>query len=496
MKINFSKQRYESVQADLLVVPVVAGDARFLTELDKKLGGTLKNELARTGYDAELGATLWVNASSNIKAEKMCLLGLGDKAEITAESYRRMAGSVVGKANAASARTVALVAPEDGNAKNMIAAIAEGLWLADYKFLDYKKEEARKAKHKAIREVIILYDGALAQARQAMAGAAAGVLGAIYARDLVNQPSNVIHPRDLAASAKNITGQSERITLELLGRPALAEKRFGALLAVAQGSDEEPYLIHLTYASPKPLKRVALVGKGITFDSGGLSLKPSDAMTEMKVDMAGGAIVLGLFRALMLLDLPLEIHGLIPACENMPGGGATKPGDIVTSASGKTIEIANTDAEGRLILADTLAFASRTIKPDILLDVATLTGAAMVALGEDIAALMTTDDKLAASLRTASENTGEGLWRLPQPKEYLEKYHSDVADIKNVHDDKWGGAIMGGIFLQEFVDAGIPFAHIDVAGPVWSKKGNRTYNPKGATGYGVRMLLEWLKALT
>ncbi len=378
MKITFSKQKFQSVAADLLVVPVAAGDSGDFNDLDVKLGGELKNELARTGFDGELGSTLWVGAQ-NIKTDKLCLIGLGEQGEANPEVLRRVAGAAVINANSVAARTVVLVMPEKCNKPEFVSAVVEGLWLADYKFLDYKREEARKAKYKAIVEVKILYGGTLTKAQKAMTDAAAGVLGTIYARDLVNQPSNIIHPRDLAASAKNIAGQSERIDLELLGRKALAEKRFEAMLAVAQGSVEEPYLVHLTYAAKKPLKRVALVGKGVTFDSGGLSLKPPDSMAEMKVDMAGGAIVLGLFRALMLIDLPLEIHGLIPACENMPGGGATRPGDIVTSAGGKTIEIANTDAEGRLILADTLSYASRTIKPDIINDVATLTAAAIVA---------------------------------------------------------------------------------------------------------------------
>jgi len=496
MKINFVKQKYQRVEADLLVVPVASGESQKLNELDKALGGTLKDELARVGYDAGLGAALWRDGGGAIKADKVCLLGLGEQGEINHETIRRWAGNIVQKSRKVAARRVAIVAPKLDDADALVGALVEGLWLADYRFLDYKKEEARKAENKAIREVNIIYDGARSRAKEVMAQAAIGVLGAIFARDLVNQPSNMVHPRDLAAAAANIAEQSERIDIETFNREALTKEGFGAILAVAKGSAEEPYLVHLIYKADKPLERVALVGKGITFDSGGLSLKTAESMADMKVDMAGAATVLGVFRALMLADLPLEIHGLIPACENMPSGRAARPGDVITSYGGKTIEIINTDAEGRLILADALAYATKIIKPDIMLDLATLTGAAMVALGETVAALMTPDEELARSITRAAAATGENIWRLPLVKDYLPKYRSDIADIKNIHDDKWAGAIMGGLFLREFVDESIPFAHIDIAGPVWAAKNGISYNPKGATGFGVRTLLEWLRHLT
>ncbi|HLB32310.1 MAG TPA: leucyl aminopeptidase [Patescibacteria group bacterium] len=496
MKINFIKQKYQEVEADLLVVPVASGESQKLNELDKALGGTLKAELVRTGFSAELGATLWCDGGDNIKATKICLLGLGEQAEVNHEIIRRWAGSAIQKARKVVARRVAIVAPKLDSADALVGALVEGLWLADYRFLDYKKEEARKARERAIREVNIIYDGVIGRAKEVMARTAIGVLGATFARDLVNQPSNMVHPRDLAAVAANIAEQSERVNIKTFNREALTKEGFGAILAVAKGSVEEPYLIHLIYKGSKPLKRITLVGKGITFDSGGLSLKTAESMAEMKVDMAGAATVLGVFRALMLADLPLEVHGLIPACENMPSGRAARPGDVITSYGGKTVEIVNTDAEGRLILADALAYATKNIKPDIMLDLATLTGAAMVALGETVAALMTHDEDLALSITKAAATTGENIWRLPLVKDYLPKYRSDIADIKNIHDDKWAGAIMGGLFLQEFVDESTPFAHIDIAGPVWAAKNGVSYNPKGATGFGVRTLLEWLRHLT
>jgi leucyl aminopeptidase len=496
MKIKIQNINYREIDVDLLVVPVANGESYWLNEIDAALDGELKDELVRTGFDAELGAKMWSNTLGKIAPRKICFVGLGDPGKINAEILRRWAGSLVGIANSVVAHRVAVLAPQFGDSKALIGSLVEGLWLAEYRFLDYKTEEATKQKQRAINEAILLYEGDVTSVEAVMAEAAVKVLGTTFARDLVNQPANKIHPSELVEAARHISKQSKAMGVTILDRPALVEQGLGAFLAVAQGSDEEPYLIHLVYKPLQTHKKIALVGKGITFDAGGLSLKPAEAMEEMKIDMAGGAIVLGIFRALVLMDLPLEIHGIIPACENMPSGKATRPGDVVRSYSGKTIEISNTDAEGRLVLADALSYAAKNIQPDILVDLATLTGAAMVALGENVAALMTHDDDLAQTLASASAISGENLWRLPLVEDYRKKMKSDVADLKNIHDDKWAGAIMGGLFLQEFVDEEISFAHIDVAGPAWSKKGGTvSYNPKGATGYGVRTLLTWLKTL-
>ncbi len=264
---------------------------------------------------------------------------------------------------------------------------------------------------------------------------------------------------------------------------------------MAQGSKQEPYVIHLAYA-PRDLAagaavKIFLVGKGITFDSGGLSLKPADAMETMKIDMAGGATVLGVFAALAELQLNVEVHGVVAACENMPSGSAFRPGDILTARSGKTIEVLNTDAEGRVTLADALSYAVAH-EPAAVVDVATLTGACMVALGETHAGLMSNDEATAAGLLAAAEITGEGLVRLPLPDEYRVMIESKVADVRNTATTKWGGAITAALFLREFVGK-VPWAHLDIAGPSYAEREWLPYFEPGATGFGVRTLLEFLE---
>jgi leucyl aminopeptidase len=264
----------------------------------------------------------------------------------------------------------------------------------------------------------------------------------------------------------------------------------GGLLGIAKGSDEDPKFIRLAYKGTGK-KTIVLVGKGITFDSGGLSLKPDSGMETMKMDMAGAATVLGIFSALKTVKPAVNVVGLIAACENMPSGKAIKPGDVVTALNGKTIEIINTDAEGRVILADALSYASQFEKPDALIDLATLTGACMVALGEEIAGLFSNDKELAETLKTSAQKTGERVWEMPLVPEYRELIKGKVGDIKNSAGKKYGGAITAALFLENFVDPKIHWAHIDIAGPAFEEKG-KPLTPYGGTGFGVRMLLDFI----
>jgi leucyl aminopeptidase len=273
-----------------------------------------------------------------------------------------------------------------------------------------------------------------------------------------------------------------------------AKLAMGAYLGVAQGSQEPPKFIHLRYApARRPRRRVAVVGKGITFDSGGLDLKPADGMLRMKDDRSGAAAVLGIFQALPQLKLPIEVHGLIAATENMPSGTAQRPGDIVRAMNGLTIEIGNTDAEGRLTLADALAYAAQETKPDEMIDMATLTGAVVIALGQGISGVFASDDGLARRVLAAAETAGERMWRLPLHEEYKDGIKSDVADLNNVSSQRGGGAIVAGLFMRDFT-AGIPWAHLDIAGTAFTER-EHALGPKGATGAAVRTVLSYLSAL-
>jgi leucyl aminopeptidase len=313
------------------------------------------------------------------------------------------------------------------------------------------------------------------------------------ARDLVNEPANVVTPAFLAKRAQEIA-RSGRLGLKVLERDDCQKLGMGAYVGVAQGSLEPPKFIHLTYRpKQRARKRVVVIGKGITFDSGGLDLKPADGMYRMKDDMSGAAAVLGLFSALPKLALPVEVHGLIAATENMPSGTAQRPGDIVRAMNGLTIEIGNTDAEGRLTLADALVYADKEIKPDEMVDLATLTGAIVVALGMGLSGVFVTDDGLAERMLGAAETAGEKMWRMPLHDEYKDGIKSDIADLNNISSQRGGGAIVAGLFMRDFT-GGRPWAHLDIAGTAFTER-ELPLGPKGATGVGVRTLLAYLHAL-
>ncbi len=343
--------------------------------------------------------------------------------------------------------------------------------------------------------------------REAQRGIQEGELyarAAIFARELVNEPASNMVPKHLAEVARGIVKGVPGMEVKILNRAQCEKLGMGAYLGVARGSDHEPYFLHLVYrpdgAKSKEqrangLKRIAIVGKGITFDSGGLSLKPSSHMETMKLDMAGCAAMLGVFSALTQLKPNVEVHGVSPVCENMPSGKAQKPGDIVRTISGKTVEVLNTDAEGRLALADAFGYVAKFVKPDVMVDLATLTGACMVALGEEVAGYMGNNRELLEQVKKAAETAGERVWELPLVEEYREQTKSHVADLSNITPSRYAGAITAGLFLEEFVDKKLPWVHMYIAGPAFAEKEVVPYHPKGATGFGVRTMLELLKAM-
>jgi leucyl aminopeptidase len=409
---------------------------------------------------------------------RLIVAGLGKKASFTTEKLRRAAALAGQRARALDLAEISVTVPSGDRAENTQAAV-EGIALALY---EYKRFKSRN--NKPLRLHTVRVDGDADAVRR----------GEIYARatcvtrDLVNDPPSVCTPRYLADAAKRVAKNG--ISIKVFDEKKIAQMKMGGLQGVAIGSTEPARFVHMTYTARGARKTVAIVGKGITFDSGGLCLKPADGMLNMKDDMSGAGAVIGVFSALAELKPRVNVHGIFAATENMPGGSAYKTRDVLTAMNGKTMEIINTDAEGRLVLADALSYASK-LKPSEIIDLATLTGACVVALGPDISAIFTASDKLQKGLLGAAKSQGEKLWPLPLENEYLEMIKSDVADMKN-SGGRWGGAITAALFLREFVEEGIPWAHLDIAGPALVES-ERPYRPAGGTGVMVRTLLRYLE---
>jgi len=446
-------------QAPLRVAWVKEG--RLLSQgeaLDARLGGLLRRALE--GASLKEGESLLVAAPEG----QVLLFGLGEDA--------RSSGGRLAQAFLRLRFPEALVEPLPE-----AYALAEGLLLGAYRFDRHRSEKEEKA----LTLRILGAEEVLERARKVAEG--------VYlARDLVNEPPNLLTPEALAERALELRALG--IEVEVLDEEAIASLGMGAFLAVAQGSANPPRFIRLRYTPPGARARLDLVGKGLTFDSGGYSLKPTESMTTMKGDMAGAAAVLGAMKSAALLGLPVEIRGYIAACENMISGRAYRVGDVLKTLSGKTVEVMNTDAEGRLTLADALFYAERE-GAERILELSTLTGAAVVALGEEVAALFATEPAWGSLVQEAAHRAGEKVWPMPLEKAYREKLKSPVADLKNV-GDRNGGAITAALFLSEFVR--VPLAHLDIAGPAFAKKGH-ALGPEGGTGFGVRTILELAQAL-
>lgn len=362
---------------------------------------------------------------------------------------------------------------------------AEGALLGNYSFEKYKSEKKKE------KSLTIHFYGEKKAIKLAIEKAEAIMEGVYFARDLANEPSSVLFPAELAKRAKKHLA-NEGIKVKIFDEKEIAKNDFGGVIAVGKGSENPPRFMVFNYKPAKSKKKIVLIGKGVTFDSGGISIKPSAGMGEMKADMSGAAAVIGAMLSVAKAGLNVEVTGIIPAVENMPSGKSMKPGDIVLTSSGKSIEVENTDAEGRIILADALEYASKE-KPDVIIDLATLTGACVVALGEYAAGLFTKNDRLADDLFSAGQITHERLWRLPVWDDYNKLIKSDVADVKNL-GGKWGGAITAAKFLEYFVDKNIPWAHLDIAGPAMPNNLNN-YTQKYMTGFGVRVLFEYLSGI-
>jgi leucyl aminopeptidase len=424
-------------------------------------------------------------ALEHAAGKRWLLAGLGKREDFTAERARVMAALTRERARELSARALCWEAPADSVAE-VAAALVEGTILADYRFERYKSaadsDEDDKPKHLERLIVSSPLDLGAAVADSALVAEAVNA-----ARDLQNRPGNDLTPTALAEHAKALGKEIDALSVEVEGREDIRARGMGAFGAVAQGSDQDPALITLRYEGPEAGgPTLGFVGKAVTFDSGGISLKPGAKMAEMKFDMSGGAAVIEAVGAIARLKLPVRLVAVIGATENLPSGRSVKPGDIVTAANGKTIEVNNTDAEGRLVLADCLCHAVAEGAEQIV-DLATLTGAVIVALGSTYAGLMCNDEELAERISAAGRQTGEIVWRLPFHEEYDELIKGTYADLDNAPEARKAGTIVGGAFLANFVGE-LPWAHLDIAGSAWDL--DRTYVGKGASGYGVRLLVE------
>ncbi len=487
LKLEFSNRKDSAPALDLVFVPGFEGQKPRLPK------GLRLAPASLDGFRGEFRESRLCDALGGSSA-RVGLLGLGKRASVDHERVRRIAALAAKESERARAASLGLwidaeVEEAAGGAETCGQALAEGVVMGSYSFQACKS----KPKRPHLKRAVLLGSGA-AFTRGAERGRIASESNC-FVRGLQDMPANLMRPRDIVAQARAVARRSRRIQVRTFGADALRRLGMGAFLSVAKGSAEPPYLIHLTYKPRrKPKSRICLVGKGLTFDAGGISLKPAAKMDEMKYDMSGGGAVLGVFHALSELDLALEVHGVIAATENLPDGRANKPGDVVRAMNGVTIEILNTDAEGRLVLADALVYAERKIKPDAIIDLATLTGAVVTALGHELSGVLGSDQALIDDLVRAGKETGELLWPLPLLDCHKEHMKSKIGDLKNINAGQGAGSSAGAAFLSNFVEK-TPWAHLDIAGSAWGAD-ERDYQggPQG-TGVGVRLLLHHLRSI-
>jgi len=476
--------RAGSIRADLVVLPIVGSDVRA----GLRKAGMSSAALVKRAQSADFRGR--PDDAVVHDGDRGSLMLVGIDGDPTADAWRRIGARARREAERRGAKRVAVDLGDAVAQHEALTAVVEGFLLAGYRFDRYKRD--RKAP--TVAQLTLVGDKAPKPAEwKPVLEAAASVAGLVFAaRDLVNEPPSVATPSFIAKHAERLAVETRGLKVEVWSGHRLEREGMNGLIAVARGSHEEPRFIQLRYAPPGAKKRVALVGKGITFDSGGLSLKPAKSMETMKYDMAGAATVLSAVAAVAKLGLPVAVTAYAPATENLPGDRAQKPGDVITFMNGKTAEVLNTDAEGRLVLADALALAAKT-KPDVIVDLATLTGAARVALGASIAAVLGNDQATIDALIRAGKAAGEPLWQLPLVKEYREDIRSPIADMKNIGGPE-AGTITAALFLEEFV-GDTKWAHLDIAGPAFAER-ETALSGKGATAFGVRLLVEWLRALT
>ena len=492
MEITGSAGSYREADVQALAIAVFKDEKAeegFLKELDEATGGVIKSVIESEELKGKEGETVYVHLTggSGLRSRRLLLVGVGEREAYQPAQISQMAGTAVRYLRGKNVKTVGLVPRAQGDAEKTVAAATEGAIIGLFETDKYRtidKEERR------IERLVCLTEGADENAlkRAVERGRIIGE-SVNFTRDLANEPGAYLTPTKMAERAREIAGEFG-LNVDVLDESQMEQEGMGALLSVSRGSEEPAKLIVLKYTPPdagpqQDGELLALIGKGITFDSGGISLKPGENMEMMKYDMTGGATVLGAMRAVAQLKPTLPVLGVVPASENLPSGKATKPGDVVRAMSGKTIEIINTDAEGRLILADAIAYAKK-LGAKRIIDMATLTGAVSIALGDVNTAVLGTDQGLIDEIIAAGQEVGEKFWQLPLDKEYTKQIKSDIADIKNVGGRK-AGTITAAAFLKEFAD-GTSWAHLDIAGTAWSDDA-KPYRSKGPTGIAVRTLV-------
>ncbi|MCK5796439.1 MAG: leucyl aminopeptidase [Deltaproteobacteria bacterium] len=483
----------QELAVDLLALATFedqVSDVRELDLLDSAFGGRLRKVLEEEEFSGKKGQRVLLHTQDLIAAHRVLIVGLGKREDFDVPKTRYFGAAVMDAATQTRIVSLGVVLPplDTSAAERSSRFLTEGLSLAAYRFDRYRAEDSRKRPKVDAITIVLAPD----QPEPHLALAQAKIVAEAVnrARDLVNEPASELTPQALADYAQELA-KGEDLDCTILEAKACEKRKMGLFLAVARGSATEPRFLHLVYR-PKGKtagRRIALVGKGVTFDSGGLSLKSNANMLDMKCDMAGAAVVLAVMGALSDLGVKAEVHGVVAATENMISATSYKLGDIIKGMGGKTVEIHNTDAEGRLTLADALSYVVKEVQPDEIIDLATLTGACVVALGPHHAGVMGNDNALTEHFLAASRRAGEHSWKLPLPHELRSQLDSKVADLKNT-GDRWGGALTAGLFLQEFVEE-VPWLHIDIAGPAFAEKADG-HIPQGGTGYGVASVLEHL----
>jgi leucyl aminopeptidase len=490
--IKLTSSALGRIKTETLVIPVCPDQDLYPSPPIQPL---VQQALGIKTFAGRKGDELILHRPPEVGAERVVFLGLGPQAELDLERFRQAAGKGVHLSRHADPGDAVLLVPEVDAGKAlkreaMLAALAEGALLSNHLQNRYQSDP----KTLPLQSIRLHTDAPLVRnAKVHLKNIETVCRATLQARDWINQPANEKTPDQLARRMARAT-RGHGIKATIFDEKKLKTLQMGALLAVGQGSAHPPRLLILDYRPPQASGTIALVGKGITFDAGGLNIKSTGSIELMKIDMAGAAAVAASVMAMAETGTRQRIVGVIPLAENMVGGDAFRPGDIVRAVNGRTIEIGNTDAEGRLILADALAYAAKTYRPQVMIDMATLTGACVVALGERIAGVFSPDERLRAVIEQAGHEVHERCWPLPLPEDYQDLLKSDFADMRNIGPHRWGGAILAALFLKEFVGE-TRWAHIDIAGPAYHKKGGAYHQP-GATGFGVRLLCRTITALT
>ena len=465
----------------------VLGLKKFDTKTSLAINQSLKD------MEGKLGKLSIIPIPGKKPAQRILLAGIGRREDLTKDTIRYVSGKIAQKIRELKLKEFSIITPPNTITDQIssVSQIIEGVKMSLYKFDKFKAEKIDKSPDLTI---IVSKSNKISKAIKVAETVAEG---AIFTKSIANLPPNECTPTTLANFAKDIS-KKNKMKCTIISQPELKKKGFGGISAVGKGSKNEPKLITIEYnGGLKTQKPIVLVGKAVTFDTGGISLKPGQSMDEMKFDKCGGCTVLGIMKSVSELKLPINVVGIIPSVENMPGGEAYRPGDIIKLYNGKTAEILNTDAEGRLILADALAYGEKQYSPKAIIDFATLTGACIVALGNNVAAIVSNNKQLTKKITDSSKTTTEEIWELPLTQDYMDMIKSDVADIKNVGIGRAAGTITAAAFLKSAIKD-TPWVHLDIAGVAWTQGAatkEKPYNPKGATGFGVRLILDYLQKL-